>query len=69
MKRTFKMKMLSFALAVITAVMLFPYGTLTASATENEPPIEEISSIETSEGAQDISDQPTTDGSAEDTEM
>lgn len=51
MKRTLKMKVLSFALAFITAVMLFPYGTLTAYAVNevteadenlvNEPLIEE----------------------------
>lgn len=36
MKRTLKMKVLSFALAFITAVMLFPYGTLTAYAVNEE---------------------------------
>ena len=65
MKRNFLMKLLSFVLAVLAVVMLFPYGTLTAYATDNNPQSDELPADETSTDSQNIADLPEGDEPAE----
>lgn len=65
MKRNFLMKLLSFVLAVLAVVMLFPYGTLTAYATDNNPQSDELPADETSTDSQNIADPPEGDEPAE----
>ena len=65
MKLKKKIRLISFALVILTVVMLLPFGTLTAYATDNNPQSDELPADETSTDSQNIADPPEEDEPAE----